>query len=333
MSAPYRLFGGELSPYSVKVRSYLRYKGLAHDWIVRSGAREEEFRRLAKLPLIPLLVTPEGESLQDSTPIIVELERRHPEPPLDPPDGARAFLSALIEEYADEWGNKAMFHYRWTYEDDQRSAAERICAETMPDMSDQERARVADMIRRRMVDRLFFVGSHEGTHDIIEGSFRRLLAILDSHLEHRPYMFGGRPCLADLGLFGQLYQLLSDPTPGTYLRRRHPRLVGYIDRMLEPKALGPFEPLKALEPTLKPLLCDEIAGYFLPWSEANARAIAEGQERFSVVLRGAVFSQTPQKYHAKSLSALRARYGALKGDPELSTLLADTGCRPWLVEG
>ena len=125
----YRIFGVELSPYSVKVRSYFRYKGIPHEWVVRSAARMEEFRQHAKLPLVPLVIAPAGESLQDSTPILEEMEKRFPEPSIHPEEPLAAFVSALIEEYADEWGNKPMFHYRWTYEPDQRSAAERIARE------------------------------------------------------------------------------------------------------------------------------------------------------------------------------------------------------------
>ena len=35
MADVYRIFGSELSPYSVKVRSYFRYKRIPHEWIVR----------------------------------------------------------------------------------------------------------------------------------------------------------------------------------------------------------------------------------------------------------------------------------------------------------
>src|SRR5437588_337364 len=38
MANLYRIFGAELSPYSVKVRSYCRYKGIPHQWIIRSAA-------------------------------------------------------------------------------------------------------------------------------------------------------------------------------------------------------------------------------------------------------------------------------------------------------
>ncbi|MBI3798992.1 MAG: glutathione S-transferase family protein, partial [Deltaproteobacteria bacterium] len=41
MADPYRIFGAELSPYSVKVRSYCRYKGIPHRWIIRSAAVQE----------------------------------------------------------------------------------------------------------------------------------------------------------------------------------------------------------------------------------------------------------------------------------------------------
>ena len=32
MTGKYIVIGSEESPYSVKVRSYFRYKGIAHDW-------------------------------------------------------------------------------------------------------------------------------------------------------------------------------------------------------------------------------------------------------------------------------------------------------------
>ena len=122
----YRIFGSELSPYSVKVRSYFRYKGLPHEWIPRSPAVQAEFQKYAKLPLVPLVVTPEGEGVQDSTPIIERFEAGRPEPSVVPDDPALAFISALLEEYGDEWGNKWMFHYRWRYQPDAWSTAERI---------------------------------------------------------------------------------------------------------------------------------------------------------------------------------------------------------------
>ena len=60
MPAPHRIFGSELSPYSVKVRSYFRYKGIPHEWLERGPSNIAEYQKHAKLPLIPLVITPEG---------------------------------------------------------------------------------------------------------------------------------------------------------------------------------------------------------------------------------------------------------------------------------
>ena len=128
MSDQYRIFGAEVSPYSVKVRSYFRYKQIPHEWIVRGPSSAAEYQKYAKLPIIPLVVSPDGEAMQDSTPIIEQLEQRFPEPSIHPDDPVAAFVSALLEEFGDEWGNKWMFHYRWAREADQLSASERIGA-------------------------------------------------------------------------------------------------------------------------------------------------------------------------------------------------------------
>jgi hypothetical protein len=53
VATEYRIFGSELSPYSVKVRSYLRYKNIPYEWVIRGSSNMEEFSKLAKLPLIP----------------------------------------------------------------------------------------------------------------------------------------------------------------------------------------------------------------------------------------------------------------------------------------
>ncbi len=330
MTTTYRVFGAELSPYSVKVRSYFRYKGLAHEWLPRSAATEAEFQRHAKLPLVPLVLCPDGTALQDSTPIIERLEQLHPDPPLQPADATLAFLSALIEEYADEWGNKPMFHYRWTYEADQESAAERLARGMMPGVADDAVHAAAVTIRTRMVPRLAFVGSSAATRDVIEASFHRQLAIVERHLEGRSFLFGARPTLGDLGLYAQLYQCSTDPTPGALMRERAPRTLAWIARMLDPRGDGALEPWDRLAPTLLPLLRDEIGAIFLPWSTANARALAAGEKTFAVTLGGRPFSQETQKYHAKSLAALRARYAAVAERGTLDGILHEAGCLSWL---
>jgi len=256
MPTPYRIYGNELSPYSVKVRSYFRYKQLPHEWIIRNPSVEDEFARYAKLPLIPLVVTPEGEGMQDSTPILERFETLRPQPSVHPADPALGFLSALIEEYGDEWGNKSMFHYRWFYDADQQSAGARLARSMMPGLSESELSGGVEMIKARMIPRLAFVGSSAQTKDQIEGSFSTMLAILDAHLASRPYLFGARPAFADFGLFPQLYQCSTDPTPAAIIRTKAPHVVRWIQAMLGPRAEGEFESWETLAPTLSLLLRD-----------------------------------------------------------------------------
>ena len=326
MASSYRIFGNELSPYSVKVRSYFRYKGIHHEWLVRSSRNQDEYQRYAKLPLIPLVVSQEGAVWQDSTPIIEQFEARYPEPRLLPDDPTLAFLSWLLEEYADEWGNKPMFHYRWTYPADQESAADRLARSMSPGLDDDAYANVRDAIKGRMIPRLKFVGSCDATRAQIEGSFRRQIAILETHLKHRPFLFGGRPTLADFGLYAQIYECSTDPTPGALLRQQAPTVLMWLERMLKPEANGPFESWATLGPTLLPLLRDEVGAVFFPWTLANAAAVTKGAKEFSVTLGGAPFAQEAQKYHAKSLAVLRARYAAVTDKTALDPILDQAGC-------
>ena len=217
MSDSYRIIGAEMSPYSVKVRSYFRYKGIPHRWVPQNAATQAEFEKHAKMPIIPLVVTPQGTGIQDSTPIIDTIEKSHPEPSIHPDDPVTRFISALIEEFGDEWGNKWMFHYRWARDVDQISSAGRIARMRGPDATEEKHAAFAEQVRTRMVDRVWFVGSNAGNAPQIEAGFHDMLRLLDDHLATRPYLFGARPAYGDFGLWGQIYQMWTDPTAGALI--------------------------------------------------------------------------------------------------------------------
>ena len=326
MAGQYRIFGAELSPYSVKVRSYCRYKGIPHQWIIRSAAVQEDYNKYAKLPIIPLVVTPKDKGIQDSTPIIEQLESLYTEPSIHPTDPVTRFLSALVEEFGDEWGNKWMFHYRWAREVDQLSSAGRIARMMMPMADEKQHAQMLAQVRERMVKRVWFVGSSEQTAPQIEESFCEGIVQLEAHLNDRPYLFGARPSFGDFGLWGQLYNAWTEPTPGALIEGRTPQVLAWIQRMLWPRIEGDFEPWSSLEPTLMPFLKRQIGARFLPWTLANADAITKGNEEFSVELNGQTWIQKPQKYHAKSLQVLREKYGAVTDKSALDPVLERAGC-------
>ncbi len=330
MTELYRIFGSEMSPYSVKVRSYARYKGIPHEWIPRTTASEEAYRKYARLPIVPTVATPQDEGLQDSTPIMETLDARFPEPSIHPADPALAFLSALIEEFGDEWGNKLMFHHRWFAQVDQLASAQTLARLAQPQGDEAEVAQWAAMILQRMSTRGHFVGSSPANAPLITGYYFELLDLLEAHLRTRKYLFGGRPAFADFGLGGQMYECSVDPTCGAGMRARGPAVLDWCHRMMEPRADGSFETWESLAPTLQPLLA-YIGRYFLPWTAANARALEAGEAEFTVDLPGGAYSQPPQKYHARSLGMLRARYAALADNAALKAILDEAGCTPWLT--
>ncbi len=326
MAREYRIYGVEMSPYSVKVRSYFRYKGIPHRWIVRNADTDADYQRYAKIQIVPLVVTPEDTAIQDSTPIIEHLEGLQPAPSIHPAEPVAAFISALLEEFGDEWGNKWMFHYRWAREVDQVSSAGRLARAMMPAADEEHHAGMAAMVRARMVDRVWFVGSNEQTAPQIEASFRETVDLLNAHLAERPYLFGARPAFGDFGLWGQLYEAWTDPTPGALIEGRGHNLLAWIQRMLWPRVEGEFETWSSLEPTLMPLLQRQVGRLFMPWTLANEAAIAAGREELSVELNGHGWTQKPQKYHAKSLRVLREKYAAAADKAALDPVLDRAGC-------
>jgi glutathione S-transferase len=115
-ASAYVLIGMPASPYSLKLRALMRYRRL--DFVWEMGSPRTSRRKIeVKPPLIPVLMLPEDGSFHvDSTPLAHLLEERHPgQRSVLPPDPVLGFVNHLIEDLADEWLTKAMFHYRWAY--------------------------------------------------------------------------------------------------------------------------------------------------------------------------------------------------------------------------
>ena len=73
-----------------------------------------------------------------------------------------------------------------------------------------------------------------------------------------------------------------------------------------------------------------MAAVFFPWTTANARALEAGEKTFTVTIDGKSFTQETQKYRAKSLAALRARYAAVSERGVLDAILKEAGCLAYL---
>ena len=65
----------------------------------------------------------------------------------------------------------------------------------------------------------------------------------------------------------------------------------------------------------------------MPWSLRQRTGARGGaQEEFSVTLGDRTWTQKPQKYHARSLGMLRAKYAAVPDKAALDPVLESAGC-------
>ncbi len=318
----------------------LRYRRIAYRFLPPGAAA------LAGLPepkvrLLPTFYLPDAdgelEAVVDSTPIIKRLEAEHPGRSLIPGDPATAFLGELIEDYADEWLTKAMFHYRWAYADDIAKAGAILACWRGFCIPDTDLAERSTMFAQRQIGRLHVVGSNTVTGPVIEASYRRFLEAFEDHLRNHPFLLGARPGAADFAVFGQLTQLAHfDPTPAALTLKIAPRVHAWVSLMEDLSGLesseGDWFGSDALPATLVALLA-EIGRVYPPVMLANAAALMTGSPRVEAQVDGLAWVQPPFPYQAKCLQWLRAAHAALPpaSRATVDAILAPTGCAALFV--
>ena len=332
---PVTLKGAYSSPYTLKMRAVLRYRRIPYHWVLR-GSEWDDLPE-ADVPVIPVLGFHGDDGsvdvMVDSSPQIARLEQEYDGRSVVPVDPALAFIDFLLEDFADEWVSKAMYHYRWTYAPDIEKAGLLLPLDQDLHATDDRLQRAHDYIIDRQVSRRPLVGSTDANLPIIEGSYERLLDILQALLAEQPFVFGNRPGRADFALFGQLTPMMWwDPTPMALAVERAPRAVNWIQRMDD---LGwwavadddGWSDVDGLSPAVQQLV-REAGSTYAPFMLANAEAIAAGADEVVCEILGFEYRQAPFKYQAKCLTWLREAYQQLddRSRSVVATLLAGTGC-------
>lgn len=332
---PLRILGSPGSPYSRKLRAVLRYRRIPHAWI-HFGSAEAKTLPKPRVSLLPQLIVAGADGMPearvDSTPLLRELEATHSGRAVLPPDPAMAFLDALLEDYADEWLTKAMFHYRWAFAPDIAQAAAILPRWGATNQPEDEARAFGRMFAERQTGRLAVVGSNPDTAPIIEASYRRLLALLDAHLTAHRFVLGARPGSADFALYGQLTQLAGfDPTPRAIALDAAPRVVAWVDWVDDLSGIevgdGDWTGRDAIPATLRALLA-EVGRVYVPFLLANADALGRGSDQVTCTIDGARWTQKPFPYQAKCLASLRQAHAALAPADRaaVDAALQGTGC-------
>ncbi|MFM7263290.1 MAG: glutathione S-transferase C-terminal domain-containing protein [Acidimicrobiales bacterium] len=331
---PLKLRGALGSPYSLKMRAVLRYRHIPFRWVPQGSAHDD----LPPFPLIPVIGFPAadgtyGDAQMDSSPLIMRLESMTTDRSLVPVDPVVAFLDYLVEDFADEWVTKAMYHYRWYYDEAIEKAKRLLPLDRDQQLPGHSWERAQRFISERQIGRRALVGSTEQNRAPIEESFLRLLGLLENLLTETPFLFGTRPSRADFGLFGQLVQLLRwDPVSVRLGIRHAPRLVNWVDRTddlswWEVNGDSGWVDRGAI-PAVTLALLPEIGRTYAPFLLANNAALESGEETFSCVIDGHAYSQGTFVYQRKCLAWLREQHAALGAADRaaVDALLAGTGC-------
>jgi glutathione S-transferase len=262
------LWGTPHSLYTGKARSCLIKKGIV--FVERCPSHPDyktRVRQAVGMVTFPVLETPEGQFIQDSTDIVTyldSLEDSKSPTAMTPSTPVQKVVARLIDGFGLEGMLQAAMHYRWSYRDEQELFLQTEFGRGLYVGADREARRAAG---RRVMD--FFssslpsLGINPQTAASIETAYEELLEILDVHFQSYPYLMGWRVSIADLGLIAPMYAHLGrDPYPTALMKKRAPNVARWVERMQLPNtpdgeyAAHKFEwlPDDAIPDTLEPLL-------------------------------------------------------------------------------
>ena len=274
---PHVLHAWHLSYFSGKTRAYLRYKDI--DFVERPIDLLTLMWRIPRhvgARVMPVVVTPHGEWLQDTTHICETLETRFPRAPVLPATPVQRIAALLLEAWADEWWVPVAMHYRWVYPENYALFEHDAGNALLPGLPAVLRRRMAAHVAGLLRGYLPRVGVVPDQYAALERWTTTMLDYLEHHFTAQPFLFGTRPSVADFALLGPMYAHLSrDPWPARELIAPRPRLRAWVERMNAPQPQsGDFLDGDVVPATLRPLL-DSVFDEFYPMLAGIRDVVAE----------------------------------------------------------
>lgn len=210
------------SPFCIKVRAMLDYKGLSYRRIAAFGPALFDLHRRGRIGKVPALDI-DGRLVTDSTDIAHELERIAPQPALLPRGARERALCHALEDWCDEALYFIGLHYQWV--DAQGAPMVPLAFGTGP-----VGALAYRFYRRRIVQQLRGQGTGRKPPERIADDLARELETIDALLSDAPFLLGDAPLLCDFALFGQLVYWTRPPQTARAIGQ-HARLLHYLERM------------------------------------------------------------------------------------------------------
>ena len=289
-----------------------RLQALRMAWRLRRARRAHTIERfpgvepgLDEYPTVPFYSLDGRQFFYDSSGLAYHLEQLAPgAQSLVPQQSAPRFICRLIDEAFDEFGLYMVHHNRWVTSAATNCMGEFTSKEMRRMLPPGMRQRVARTLPERQVRRcpyLFSVApagfdaavsdkltpparpGFPPTHDILDSSWRRYLASMESLLQQQPYLLGEHFTLADASAYGQLSMNLVDGRAAQLLQELAPLTFRWLCMIRDGEHQGSRGELYLCE-QLQPLL-GIIVETFIPMMQQNTvayhAAIKEGQTLFN----------------------------------------------------
>lgn len=222
-----RLYDWAPSPFCIKVRAILAFKGLAYDRIQMTWETFAEVRQRGGVGKTPALDI-DGEMVVDSTDIADRLEALKPEPRLLPADSRERALCRALEDWADEAIYFNALYQHWIEPAGRAQTAAYFAAQPGA-------ASMFESLLRQTEVQLIGQGVGRKSPDHVRRDLERQLDVAEALLSSGPYLLGAQPTLADFALTGQLSYLSYAPaTEG--LTKGRPAVAGFMSLMKRPGA-------------------------------------------------------------------------------------------------
>ena len=275
MSKPYIHYAWHLSYFSGKTRAYLRYKDIP---FVEKTINFYNFAVQAKkktgAAVMPIVVTPEGEWVQDTSVIIDRLEQQFPQAPIVPSAPVQKMASYLMELWGDEWWLLIAMYTRWAHPENFKLFEHDAGTGLAPGFPWFIQKRMAHKAASQMRGHLPALGVVPERYAVIDRWTRDTLDLLDQHFAVQPFLFGSKPSLGDFGLIGPMYAHLGrDPWSKRELIDPRKNVRAWVNRMMHPKPQsGEFLANDQIPETLTPIF-RAMFRELTPWISETLRVV------------------------------------------------------------
>lgn len=323
-NSPYKVYLADVSYFSGKLETYLRYKEIPYERIeMNAQTGVEEVYKNTGMMKVPAVKTSNGLWLKDTTPMIDWFEDQHTEYPISPNDSAALFISKLIEDFADEGCWRTAMYFRWSDSSNARYLGQRIGKEVLSGWPLPTAITGGYFRIRQTRTFLYGDGLTKETEGVIRQQYFDLLESFDQLLKEQDFLLGDQPSLVDIAMMGPFYRhYFCDPEPAKIMRDQYPAVLAWVTRMWNAKGSDYAKdenPLAINKQTIddykKPgweFILREIVSNYLPYLRRNASAWKAGDKQFDCEINGITLKKLPViHYRVYCLEVLEKLYQSL----------------------